>query len=54
MQNLMTAMVNEMSPITRVFAGANSLVRDVLPYLLQIIQPNLRPVSLENCRYSLM
>ncbi|XP_042861929.1 chromosome transmission fidelity protein 18 homolog isoform X2 [Penaeus japonicus] len=45
MQNLMTAMVNEMSPITRVFAGANSLVRDVLPYLLQIIQPNLRPVN---------
>ncbi|XP_047486138.1 chromosome transmission fidelity protein 18 homolog isoform X1 [Penaeus chinensis] len=45
MQNLVIAMVNEMRPLTRVFAGANSLIRDVLPYLLQIIQPNLRPVN---------
>ncbi|XP_037793213.1 chromosome transmission fidelity protein 18 homolog [Penaeus monodon] len=45
MQNLVIAMVNEMSPLTRLFAGANSLIRDVLPYLLQIIQPNLRPVN---------
>nr|XP_053632708.1 chromosome transmission fidelity protein 18 homolog isoform X2 [Cherax quadricarinatus] len=44
-QNLQSAMVNEMSPLTRVFVGARSLVEDILPYLLLITQPNLRPVN---------
>ncbi|XP_069181013.1 chromosome transmission fidelity protein 18 homolog isoform X3 [Procambarus clarkii] len=44
-KNLQTAMVNEMSPLTRVFAGGSSLVQDILPHLLYIIQPTLRPVN---------
>lgn len=44
-QDLMSAMVSEMSPQTRVFVSVTTLVQDVLPFLLHIIQPNLRPVN---------
>ncbi|XP_042208895.1 chromosome transmission fidelity protein 18 homolog isoform X2 [Homarus americanus] len=44
-KNLQAAMINEMSPMTRVFVGASPLVQDILPYLFHIIQPNLRPVN---------
>ncbi|KAK7024655.1 hypothetical protein SK128_009630 [Halocaridina rubra] len=44
-KSLLSSMVNEMSPITRAFAGSLQLINDVLPYLLHIIQPNLRPVN---------
>ncbi|XP_064109296.1 chromosome transmission fidelity protein 18 homolog [Macrobrachium nipponense] len=43
--SLLTSMVSEMSPATRSFADNVILVRDILPFLLQIIQPNLRPVN---------
>ncbi|CAL4150868.1 unnamed protein product [Meganyctiphanes norvegica] len=44
-ENLMTSMVSEMSPHTRVFVSVTTLVQDLLPFLLHIIQPNLRPVN---------
>lgn len=44
-KNLLTTMVNEMSPVARAFAGNLQLIQDILPFLLQIIQPNLRPVN---------
>ncbi|XP_068202621.1 chromosome transmission fidelity protein 18 homolog [Palaemon carinicauda] len=43
--SLLTSMVNEMSPAARAFADNVALVQDILPFLLQIIQPNLRPVN---------
>ncbi|XP_076063248.1 chromosome transmission fidelity protein 18 homolog isoform X2 [Oratosquilla oratoria] len=44
-QNLMAAVVNEMVPATRSSVSPSSLIKDIFPYLLQIIQPNLRPVN---------
>ncbi|XP_043245591.1 chromosome transmission fidelity protein 18 homolog [Amphibalanus amphitrite] len=45
LNNLLASMISEMSPRTRCFNGRASLVKDVLPYLLQVAVPNLRPVS---------
>ncbi|KAK3859648.1 hypothetical protein Pcinc_034261 [Petrolisthes cinctipes] len=48
MENLITAMVNDMSPKTRAHLNPPSPSRmtcDLLPFLLHIIQPNLRPVN---------
>ncbi|KAF0310420.1 Chromosome transmission fidelity protein 18 [Amphibalanus amphitrite] len=45
LNNLLASMISEMSPRTRCFNGRGSLVKDVLPYLLQVAVPNLRPVS---------
>uniref|UniRef100_A0A0P4W9U3 AAA+ ATPase domain-containing protein n=1 Tax=Scylla olivacea TaxID=85551 RepID=A0A0P4W9U3_SCYOL len=44
-QNLLSSMVSEMSPSNRAFTGNTQLVCDVLPFLIHIIQPTLRPVS---------
>ncbi|XP_050727858.1 chromosome transmission fidelity protein 18 homolog [Eriocheir sinensis] len=43
--NLLSAMINDMSPMTRAFTSNKQLVMDVLPLLIHIIQPTLRPVS---------
>lgn len=51
MENLIAAMVNDMSPKTRAHLNPPSPSRmacDILPYLLHIIQPNLRPVRHSN------
>ena len=42
--NLLASMVSEMSPRTRCYNNRSGLVKDVLPYLLQVAVPNLRPV----------
>lgn len=47
-QNLLSAMINDMSPMTRAFTSNKQLVMDVLPLLIHIIQPTLRPVSIPN------
>lgn len=44
-QNLQASMINEMSPMTRGFVRKRLLVLDILPYLLHVMQPNLRPVN---------
>ena len=43
--NLLETMVSEMVPQARQFASKTGLVRDILPNLMEIIQPNLRPVN---------
>ncbi|CAL1547262.1 unnamed protein product [Lymnaea stagnalis] len=43
--NLLTTMVTDMSPIVRKFSNPQSLVLDLLPPLLDILQPTLRPVN---------
>ena len=35
----------EMSPMTRVYCSRHTLARDLLPALLYVIQPVLRPVN---------
>ncbi|KAG0698353.1 Chromosome transmission fidelity protein 18 [Chionoecetes opilio] len=42
-QNLVAAMVSDMRPSTRAFTGTTQLVCDILPFLVHIIQPPLRP-----------
>ncbi|KAG0716021.1 Chromosome transmission fidelity protein 18 [Chionoecetes opilio] len=44
-QNLVAAMVSDMRPSTRAFTGTTQLVCDILPFLVHITQPTLRPVS---------
>ena len=44
LNNLLASMVSEMSPRTRCFNSRAGLVQDVLPYLLQVAVPSLRPV----------
>ena len=44
-QQLISAMISEMPPRNRQFVSASNLTFDILPNLLEIIQPNLRPVN---------
>ncbi|XP_045103960.1 chromosome transmission fidelity protein 18 homolog isoform X2 [Portunus trituberculatus] len=44
-KNLLSSVVSEMNPSNRAFTGNTQLVCDVLPFLINIIQPTLRPVS---------
>ena len=43
--NIIETMIADMSPGARIFASPTTLVCDVLPCLLRIIQTNLRPVN---------
>ncbi|XP_053550964.1 chromosome transmission fidelity protein 18 homolog [Bombina bombina] len=45
MQNLLTAMIAEISPAIRTRVGSQSLVLDALCLLLDVISPKLRPVN---------
>ena len=44
-KNILTSMVSEMSPTARVYCSNTSLVRELLPAILSVIQPSLRPVN---------
>jgi len=44
-QNILESVVAEMAPAARTFANSSVLVRDVLPLLLSVVQPSLRPVN---------
>lgn len=44
-QNLIASMKSEMTPNTRAFALSQSLILDILPLLMYILQPSLRPVN---------
>lgn len=44
-QQLLMSMMTEMPPVNRMYVDISSLVRDILPFLLEIVQPNLRPVN---------
>ena len=44
-KNLLLSVVSEMSPSNRAFTSNTQLVCNVLPFLIHIIQPTLRPVS---------
>ena len=44
-ENLVTSMMTDMSPGTRKFLNIPVAVMEVLPPLMNIIQPNFRPVS---------
>ena len=43
--NIIDSMIAEMMPSSRIFATSSTMVRDILPCLLKIIQTNLRPVN---------
>lgn len=43
--NILQSVFTDMAPMTRCFTSKVSLIRDTLPCLLQIVQPNLRPVN---------
>jgi len=43
--NVLDSVLAEMSPMTRVYCSRYTLVRDVLPSLLYVIQPVFRPVN---------
>ena len=45
-QNLVTAMVHEMAPSVRRNVNESVAVMELLPLLVDVIQPTLRPVSL--------
>ncbi|MEE6497893.1 hypothetical protein FKM82_002919 [Ascaphus truei] len=45
MQNILTAMVSEISPAIRTRVGPQSLVLDALCLLLDVLSPKLRPVN---------
>ena len=44
-ENLVTAMMADMTPGTRKFLNIHVVVMEILPPLMDIIQPNFRPVS---------
>ena len=44
-KNLLSSMIAEMSPTARIFSSPTNLVFDILPILLEILEPNLRPVN---------
>ena len=44
-KNILTCLRGEMSPTARVFCSKTALVREMLPSILSVIQPNLRPVN---------
>jgi len=43
--NTIESIQGEMLPSTRAFCSRSNLVRDLLPYLLSVVQPSLRPVN---------
>ena len=45
--SLLASLLADMSPSTRKFVNQRSLTLDLLPLLLDILQPTLRPVSQE-------
>lgn len=44
-ENVLASMVGEMSPVSRVFSSNTVLVREMLPAILSVVQPTLRPVN---------
>ncbi len=42
---LVESLITEMNPLARSFCSTTSLIQDILPCLLEIIKPNLRPVN---------
>merc|ERR1711936_1424664 len=44
-QNILASLVAEMSPTARSFCSTTALVREMLPSILSVIQPALRPVN---------
>ena len=44
-KNILASLVQEMSPTARVFCTNTALVRELLPAILSVIQPNIRPVN---------
>ena len=44
-QNILASLVAEMSPTARAFCSTTALVREMLPSILSVIQPALRPVN---------
>jgi chromosome transmission fidelity protein 18 len=42
---LVESLFSDMTPATRSYASPATLVRDMLPCLLEIIKPKLRPVN---------
>ena len=44
-KNLISILIGDMTSLTRAFAPTTALVYDLLPYLMYIIQPSLRPVN---------
>jgi len=46
-RHTLDALISEMTPASRIFASPSTLVSDVLPHLLEISQPNLRPVNVQ-------
>jgi len=44
-QNILSSIVGEMSPTARVFSTNTALVRELLPAILSVLQPSLRPVN---------
>jgi len=44
-KNVLTSLVSEMTPTARVYCSRTSLVRELLPAILSVIQPSLRPVN---------
>ena len=44
-KTLMSLLLNDMTSTVRAFTPNSSLIQDILPILMYIIQPSLRPVS---------
>lgn len=44
-ESLLTSLMQQMSPVHRVFVGPRLLLTDLLPYLFTILQPNFRAVN---------
>ncbi|XP_012939837.1 chromosome transmission fidelity protein 18 homolog [Aplysia californica] len=43
--NLMTTLISDMTPVVRKFVNPRNMVLDLLPPLLDVLQPTLRPVN---------
>jgi len=44
-QNVIASLVGEMQPSARVYSTSTALVRELLPAILSVVQPTLRPVN---------
>jgi hypothetical protein len=44
-------MLHDVLPTRRQYLSRHSLVLDILPYILEIVQPRLRQVNNEHCRH---
>ncbi|XP_050052754.1 chromosome transmission fidelity protein 18 homolog [Dermacentor andersoni] len=47
MHNILVSLIGESSPQARCFVTETTLLRDVLPWLLCIVQPTIRPVNMQ-------